>query len=91
MRFGCGLHGLIKLATRGVNEPSRARAWLSSARTRLFLRELGSGSARFELLVIKLGSGSLKNTEARLGSGSARLLLSKPSEPRLGLDSLTDA
>ncbi|KAL4569629.1 hypothetical protein LXL04_025271 [Taraxacum kok-saghyz] len=59
---------LIKdvIRLRGVNEPSRARAWPSSARTRLFLRELGSGSARFELSIGRLGSSSLKNIEARL-------------------------
>ncbi|KAL4585735.1 hypothetical protein LXL04_010359 [Taraxacum kok-saghyz] len=42
---------------RGVNEPSRARAWPSSARTRS-----ARARARFELTGPKLGSGSLRIT-----------------------------
>ncbi|KAL4566391.1 hypothetical protein LXL04_030506 [Taraxacum kok-saghyz] len=65
-RYGPFIMKLSTMRTKGANEPSRARAWPSSARTRLFLRELGSGSARFELSVGRLGSSSLKNSEARL-------------------------
>ncbi|KAL4577416.1 hypothetical protein LXL04_013525 [Taraxacum kok-saghyz] len=47
---------------RGANEPSRARVWPSSARTRLNYTKLDSSSARFELSGPKIGSSSLRNT-----------------------------